>query len=58
MEGKFLSGMATGALLGAAAGMMIMPQMDRRTKRRITRAGKSMVGSMADAWDGMKDMRR
>lgn len=58
MEGKFLSGMAAGMFLGAAAGMMLMPKMDRRTRKRISRAGRSMVGSVADAWDGMKDMRR
>ncbi|AKA70821.1 YtxH domain-containing protein [Clostridium scatologenes] len=51
MRGKFV----TGALVGAALGMMLVPGMDRTTKRRIKRTAKYMKNMAEDAYDGMKD---
>lgn len=58
LRGRFLRGMAAGALLGAAAGMILMPGMDRRTRKRITRAGKRVTGLANDFWDDIKDYRK
>jgi gas vesicle protein len=42
----FMKGITTGALVGAAIGMMFMPELDRSTRKRIKRSGR-MVRHMA-----------
>lgn len=55
MRGKFLSTITTGAIIGAAAGMMFMPEMDRGTKRRIRKSATSVRNVAGNVFDGMKD---
>ncbi|KZL89777.1 YtxH domain-containing protein [Clostridium magnum] len=50
MRGKFI----TGAVIGAAVGMMLMPELDRSTRRRIKRTAKMIKDVAEDAFDGMK----
>lgn len=50
MRGKFI----TGAVLGAAVGMMLMPELDRSTRRRIKRTAKMVKNVAEDAFDGMR----
>jgi len=50
MRGKFVSGM----LLGAAAGMLLMPDMDRGTKRRIKKTAKVVRNAAEDAFDDVR----
>lgn len=38
MRGKFIKGMTAGALVGAAASMMFMPELNKSTRRRINRS--------------------
>lgn len=40
MRGRFISGLAAGTILGAIAGMMMVPQMDYRNRRRINRVSR------------------
>ena len=55
MRGKLMSTIAVGALIGMAASSMLMPNMDRSTKRRVKKTGK-MVKNMAEGMYGnMKD---
>ncbi len=54
MRGKFVAGMTAGALMGAAMGMMLMPGMDRSTKRRIRKATKYVKDAAGDAYDDMR----
>lgn len=58
MRGRFVSGITTGVILGAAASMMRMPQMDRNTKRRIRKSGRYVKDFAEDAMDGMRNMMR
>jgi gas vesicle protein len=51
MRGKFI----TGALLGAAVGMMLMPELDRSTRRTIKKTAKMVKNVAEDAFDGMRD---
>jgi gas vesicle protein len=37
MRSRFISGVAAGMFMGAAASMLIMPQMDHKTRRRMDR---------------------
>jgi gas vesicle protein len=54
MRGKLISTITAGAIIGIA-GAMLMPNMDRSTKRRVKRTGK-MVKNMAEGmYDNVKD---
>ena len=47
MRGKFLKGITTGIMIGAAASMMMMPELDRNTRKKI-RNSKKMFSNMAE----------
>ena len=46
MKGRFVSGLTTGIILGAAAGLMVLPQMDSKTRRKVCRTSKKLTHSM------------
>lgn len=55
MRNKFISTITAGAIIGVAASAMLMPGMDRSTKRRVKKTGK-MVRNMAEGmYDSVKD---
>ncbi len=55
MRGKFISTITAGAIIGVAASAMLIPNMDRNTKRRVKKTGK-MVRNMAEGmYDNVKD---
>lgn len=54
MRGKFI----TGALIGAAIGMMMMPEMDRGTRRKIKRTAKMVRHAAGDVFEDMRDRVR
>ncbi|MCL2320524.1 MAG: YtxH domain-containing protein [Oscillospiraceae bacterium] len=41
---KMLTGMATGLVLGAAASMLVMPELDKRTKKKLKKGIKAAKG--------------
>ncbi|WP_243447387.1 YtxH domain-containing protein [Clostridium tetani] len=49
MQKRFMTGM----ILGAAATILMAPQMDRRTKRKMKRTARYMRSMAQDAYDGM-----
>ncbi|WP_156940010.1 YtxH domain-containing protein [Clostridium lundense] len=49
MQKRFLTGM----ILGAAATMLVLPEMDRSTQRRIKRANKQMRNMAGDTYDNI-----
>ncbi|WML36834.1 YtxH domain-containing protein [Clostridium sp. OS1-26] len=51
MRGKFLAG----ALIGAAVGMMMMPELDRNTRRRIKRTAKVVRHTAGDMYENVLD---
>lgn len=56
--GKFLKGMTAGALIGAAAGMFFMPEMDRSTKKKIRRSARTMQNAASEAYDNVRGWMR
>jgi gas vesicle protein len=58
MRGRFITGLAAGAIIGAAAGLLMMPQMDMRTRRRVGRVSKRLVNRAEDMLDDLKDMTK
>jgi gas vesicle protein len=55
MGRKLMTGLTTGAILGAAAGMLLMPELDRSTRKRIKKSGKIMRNTAGDMYDNMKN---
>jgi len=50
--------MAAGTVIGAATGLLLVPGMDRRTRKRLIRAGRRVSGFTSNLWDGIMDFRR
>lgn len=46
MKGRFVSGLTTGIILGTAAGLMMLPQMDGKTRRKVCRTSKRLTHGM------------
>ncbi|MGH4139543.1 YtxH domain-containing protein [Clostridium sp.] len=55
MAGRFISTITTGAIIGVVASAMLMPNMDRSTKRRVRKTGKMVKNMAEDVFDSMKD---
>lgn len=45
--------MAVGVVIGAAMGVLILPQLDRKTQRAVKKTGKKMVCLAEDAYDNL-----
>ena len=55
MHSKFISTITAGAIIGVAAGVMLIPNMDRSTKRRAKKTGKMVMNMAEDMYDNVKD---
>lgn len=55
MRGRFFRSIAAGTLIGAAAGLMVIPEMNDRTRRRIKRVGRQFIHGTEDIIDGIRD---
>jgi gas vesicle protein len=53
MRGKFISGVVAGSIVGAAAGMMIIPTMDGKTRRRMRRKTRAVLNIAEGAYGSM-----
>jgi len=54
----FIKNIATGALIGATAGMLIAPQLNRNTRKRLRRSGDMLMEFAGDIYDEvMKKMK-
>ncbi len=58
MRGRYIKGITAGAMLGAAAGMMMMPRMKRSTRRRIVHGGKRAMNTAEDVYEAMMHIMR
>ena len=56
--GKYVNGITTGAFVGATIGMMIAPQLDRNTRKRLKRTGKRMASMAGDLYENVIKMSR
>lgn len=56
--GRMIKGLAVGAMVGAAIGIMAFPQLDRRTQRNIKRTRRRMMGMAEGAYENMLDRMR
>lgn len=51
--GKMLKGLAAGTIIGAAIGMMVFPELDRRQQRAVKKTAKRVTGMAEDFYDDM-----
>ena len=54
----FAKGITAGAIIGAAAGMLMAPQMNKNSRRRLRKSGDMMMDIVGDIYDDvMRKMR-
>lgn len=58
MTGKFIAGVTAGTIIGITAGVMMSPEMDRNTKRRLRRSGRYMMEAAGEAFHDIRYMMR
>ncbi|NFE84846.1 YtxH domain-containing protein [Clostridium botulinum] len=51
--GNFTKGIVAGALISTAVGIMVMPNLDRRTQRKMKKAGIKMRDMAEDTYERM-----
>lgn len=56
--GKFTIGLTAGVLLGTAASILTIPQLDRRTRRTMNSVSKRFTNRAESMIDGMLSYRR
>lgn len=58
MRSRFIGGLTAGLLIGAAASMMMVPQMDSRTRRKIDRTSRKFANSAGNIINDLRDYSR
>lgn len=53
---KYINGMVAGIIVGAAVGMMILPQLDRKTQKTMKRAGNTVLDLIGDSCGSVMDL--
>lgn len=54
MRGRFIKGVTTGALIGAAAGMLMAPDLNRSTRKRIKKSRHMINNAAEDIFHNIK----
>jgi len=55
---KMMTGIATGLVLGAAASILVMPELDKRTKKKVKRSIKAVKCFAGDCYNNLRDIIR
>lgn len=53
--GKVIKSLAIGTVFGVAIGMMVLPELDKKTQRNIRKTSKRVMGVAGDAYDNILD---
>ena len=53
--GKVIKSLAIGTIFGVAIGIMVLPELDRKTQRNIRRTSKKLRCAAGDAYDNILD---
>lgn len=54
---KYLYGVVTGMVVGASVGMMVVPQLDRKTQKTMKKAGRKVINFAGDSYEGIMGMK-
>ncbi|SKA83871.1 YtxH-like protein [Clostridium sp. USBA 49] len=49
----FMKSASAGVMIGAVAGMLIAPQLNRNTRKKLRKSGDMMMGMVEDVYDGV-----
>ncbi|MBS5925802.1 MAG: YtxH domain-containing protein [Clostridium sp.] len=53
--GRYISGMVAGLAVGATIGMIVMPQLDRKTQKKIKKAGYKLLNFAEESYGDIID---
>ena len=53
--GRYISGMVAGLAVGATIGMIVMPQLDRKTQKKIKKAGWKLLDFAEESYGDIID---
>jgi gas vesicle protein len=53
--GRYISGMVAGLAVGATIGMIVMPQLDRKTQKQIKKAGCKLLDFAEESYGDIID---
>lgn len=53
---RYINGMIAGVMVGAAIGVMVLPQLDRKTQKAVRKAGQRIMNIAEDSYDNMREM--
>lgn len=53
--GKVIKSLAIGTIFGLAIGVVVSPELDRKTQRNIRRTRKKIMCAVGDAYDNILD---
>lgn len=56
MSMKFIKGMAAGALMGMAIGTVMITPMNKKTKRKVKKAKRHIMGTADDIMGTMRNI--
>jgi gas vesicle protein len=56
--GRFMSGITTGALIGATIGALVVPNLDRDTRKRLQKSSKRVIHMAGDLYENMVRMSK
>lgn len=54
--GRYICGMVAGLIVGATVGVILLPQLDKKTQRKIRRARQKFMDFAEDSYDDMREM--
>lgn len=49
--GRYIKGIVTGAVIGTAVGMMLLPELDRKSRKNVRKMGKRLAHAAEDKYD-------
>lgn len=52
---RFIKGLTAGAIIGVSAGMTMVPQMDRKTRKKIMRNKRNMIHKAENLIENVMD---
>ena len=58
MRARYLKGVTTGMMIGFAAGMMLIPEADRSTRKKMRKSARMVRNTAEDIYDYMKNIVR
>ncbi|MGL5150557.1 MAG: YtxH domain-containing protein [Clostridium sp.] len=56
--GRYIKGVVTGAIVGTAVGMMILPELNRKQHRSVRKMGRKLVHAAGEGYDDMMHWMR